>query len=221
MMSGVNGGIDYEIDLSSLPEDVARRVEYVQGGPDSPTALIDAAHAIAACRISSTLPVMVDMLGFNNPIAANIAIDALVRGGKDSVEFLLKGVGAFNYAVNAYALRALGRIGDPAVVDVCMECARGGPIPNVRRAACNALGQLLYNDQADCTGAVELLLLLLQDPDWSVRYASVSALHQFKQWQMIEDVIPSIRARLEQVASQDSDRAVKARAHVALERYAT
>jgi phycocyanobilin lyase subunit beta len=166
-MSGVNGGIDYEIDLTTLPSDLAARVRYVQGGPDSPNELIDSARDIATASSSypATIPVLVDMLGFNNPIAANVAVDALVRAGDAAVPSLLSGVAAFNYAVNAYALRALGRIGDPAVLEVCIGCAEKGPIPNVRRAACRA--------------HAVLVALVQTEPDWGVRYAALVGLERF------------------------------------------
>lgn len=181
-MSGVNGGIDYEIDLAALPADVATRVRYVQGGPDSPTELIAAARSIAAASSShpATLPVLVDMLGFNNPVAANIAVDALSEAGSEAVAPLLSGVAAFNYAVNAYALRALGRIGDPSVLDVCVQCAEKGPIPNVRRAACRALAGLQIGSVDDAQRAHSTLVLLVSgEPDWGVRYAAIVGLECF------------------------------------------
>jgi phycocyanobilin lyase subunit beta len=181
-MSGVNGGIDYEIDLATLPSDLAARVRYVQGGPDSPNELIDSARDIATASTSypATIPVLVDMLGFNNPIAANVAVDALVRAGDAAVPSLLSGVAAFNYAVNAYALRALGRIGDPAVLEVCIGCAEKGPIPNVRRAACRALAGLRFSEPSDATRAHAVLVALVQtEPDWGVRYAAVVGLERF------------------------------------------
>jgi phycocyanobilin lyase subunit beta len=181
-MSGVNGGIDYEIDLTTLPSDLAARVRYVQGGPDSPNELIDSARDIATASSSypATIPVLVDMLGFNNPIAANVAVDALVRAGDAAVPSLLSGVAAFNYAVNAYALRALGRIGDPAVLEVCIGCAEKGPIPNVRRAACRALAGLRFSEPRDATRAHAVLVALVQtEPDWGVRYAALVGLERF------------------------------------------
>lgn len=181
-MSGVNGGIDYDIDLTTLPAPLAARIRYIQQGPDSPTALIEAAEEIAiqAPQHPQTLPVLVDMLGFNNPAAANIAIDALAVAGRDSIPSLLTGVAAFNYSVNAYALRALALIGNPSVADVCLACARKGPIPNVRRAACRALAALKYDDQAQAEEAYKCAILLADaEPDWSVRYAAIVALQKF------------------------------------------
>lgn len=181
-MSGVNGGIDYDIDLASLPTDVAQRVQYVQAGPDSPTEFIDAARAlaIASSKHHATLPVLVDMLGFNNPVAANIAVDALTAAGSAAIPSLLSGVAAFNYAVNAYALRALGRIGDPSVMDVCVQCAEKGPIPNVRRAACRALAGLRMERATLAERAHSVLIALAEnEPDWGVRYAAIVALECF------------------------------------------
>jgi phycocyanobilin lyase subunit beta len=170
-MSGVNGGIDYEIDLASLPADLARRVRYVQGGPDSPNELIASANEIASASSNypATVPVLVDMLGFNNPIAANIAVDALVRAGDTAVPYLLSGVAAFNYAV-----------GDPAVLEVCLGCAEKGPIPNVRRAACRALAGLRFSNADDATRAHAALVALVEsEADWGVRYAAIVGLEHF------------------------------------------
>lgn len=200
-MSGVNGGIDYDIDLSCLPSALSSRVRYVQQGPDSPTELISAAEVIASNVLTypSVLPVLVDMLGFNNPVAASICVSALASAGKPAIPPLLTGVAAFNYSVNAYALRALALIGDPDTIDVCTACAVSGPIPNVRRAACKALGALRFtkeeneggptsNGNKDESGngddraqkAFDRLLYLAQnEPDWGVRYAAIVAVEQF------------------------------------------
>eukprot|EP00171_Calliarthron_tuberculosum_P009212 IDg9212t1 len=149
-MSGVNGGIDYDIDLDALPIALASRVRAIQRGPESPSELISAAKYIASAVPSTpeTLPVLVDMLGYNNPVAARIAVDALAIAGSEAIPALLTGVGAFNYAVNAYALRALARIADPSVVSVCVACAMKGPIPGVRRAACAALAALQFSEES-------------------------------------------------------------------------
>lgn len=200
-MSGVNGGIDYDIDLSLLPSALSSRVRYVQQGPDSPTELINAAEVIASSVLTypSVLPVLVDMLGFNNPVAASICVSALASAGKPAIPPLLTGVAAFNYSVNAYALRALALIGDPNTIDVCTACAVSGPIPNVRRAACKALGALRFtkednegedssNGNKDENGNVDnraqqafdrLLHLAQNEPDWGVRYAAIVAVEQF------------------------------------------
>lgn len=201
-MSGVNGGIDYDIDLSSLPSSLAMRVRYVQQGPDSPTDFIAAAKEIAenTPQYPAVLPVLVDMLGFNNPVAAGLAIEALARADRFAVPVLLTGVAAFNYAVNAYALRALARIGDPTTMDVCTACAVRGPIPNVRRAACRALGALHFENVTDATTAFTTLVALADgEPDWGVRYAAIVALERFHALHFIdaphaEDVLNVLRA---------------------------
>lgn len=204
-MSGVNGGIDYDIDLSSLPPSLAARVAYIQRGPDSPTELIAAAEEIAAAASAhpQTLPVLVDMLGFNNPVAANIAVSALADAGDAAIAPLLTGVAAFNYAVNAYALRALARIGDPAVADVCIACARRGPIPNVRRAACRALAALHFQSTDTARDAFSCLVKLADaELDWGVRYAAIVALEKFEALHVIDpevvrDAVDVVRATSE------------------------
>lgn len=182
-MSGVNGGIDYDIDLDALPTALASRVRAIQRGPESPSELISAASYIASAAPSTpaTLPVLVDMLGYNNPVAARIAVDALAEAGSEAIPVLLTGVGAFNYSVNAYALRALARIADPSVASVCVACAVKGPIPGVRRAACAALGALEFLDETAAATAFDTLLRIADgEPDWGVRYAAVVGIERFK-----------------------------------------
>jgi len=215
--SGVNGGIEYELDWDAVPDALAEHVRYIQGGPDSPTALIDSTREIAASQADSLLPVLVDILGFNNPIAANLAVDALVQAGGRSVPFLIKGVGAFNYAVNAYALRALGRIGDPCVQEICDACARKAPIPNVRRAAILALASLRYTSEEHVRSASSAILSLLKDPDWSVRYAAVVAYERIcGEQSMIAEEMEVLNSLL----LGELDVAVKGRARLACERSA-
>mmetsp|Transcript_10683 Transcript_10683/g.18305 ORF Transcript_10683/g.18305 Transcript_10683/m.18305 type:complete len:169 (+) Transcript_10683:580-1086(+) len=157
------------------------------------------------------------MLGFNNPIAANIAIDALVEAKQRSIPFLLKGVGAFNYAVSAYALRALGRIRDPSVVDICIECAKSGPIPNVRRAACNSLSLLEFTSNNDLHRAATLFAELLGDYDWSVRYASIAAIENLiTMTNSKQDIQVDLITPLKKVAGEDVDPTVSHRAALAL-----
>ncbi|CAN8075529.1 unnamed protein product [Agarophyton chilense] len=203
-MSGVNGGIDYEIDLSTLPASLASRIAYVQSGPDSPTALITAAEQIAQASKSypQTLPVLVDMLGFNNPPAARIAISALIQAGDTAVPPLLTGVAAFNYSVNAYALRALAGIGNPSVLQVCLACAKTGPIPNVRRAACKALASLQYADARQARIAYECLLALADaEVDWGVRYASIVGLEQFDAVKVLDEDLKRLGLKVVQAAA--------------------
>ncbi|PXF49422.1 Phycocyanobilin lyase subunit beta [Gracilariopsis chorda] len=204
-MSGVNGGIDYEIDLTTLPPSLASRISYVQNGPDSPTALISAAEEIALASKShpQTLPVLVDMLGFNNPAAAGIAIAALVDAGDLSIPSLLTGVAAFNYSVNAYALRALAGIGNPSVLQVCLACANSGPIPNVRRAACRALGSLHYTANEHARTAYECLLTLAdKEADWGVRYAAIVALEHFEAISLLDRALKELGLRVVLAAAE-------------------
>ena len=218
-MSGVNGGIDYEIDLSSLSPTLARQIKHVQEGPDSPTELINAATTIASSRLPQTLPVLVDMLGYNNPAAANIAVKALVEAGSSSIPHLLQGVAAFNYSVNAYALRALGQIGDCSVFDVCLKCAESGPIPNVRRAACKALTGLNLDSREDIKKVYECLMTLIEnEAEWSVRYAALAAIEAFNYVDRLEkDERHKLRAVVENIAlGDDKDPAVVARAQFLL-----
>lgn len=224
-MSGVNGGIDYTIDLTTLPTPLSKQIQTIQQGPESPTALIEAAEDIATASATypETLPVLVDMLGFNNPVAARVAIDALVQSGESSVPHLLTGVAAFNYSVNAYALRALARIGDPSVAVVALECAKKGPIPNVRRAACQTLAGLRYKDAGEASTAWECLVGLVErESDWGVRYAAIVAMERFQEVGRLGDQEVERGLSVVEEVSKDSesDATVRARAYVAYEEMA-
>lgn len=215
----MNGGIDYTIDLSLFPPPLAEHISSIQRGPDSPTSLISSARYISenSASFPETLPVLVDMLGYNNPVAASIAVDTLVQAGSPSVPFLLQGVGAFNYAVNGYALRALARIGDPSCMHVAMSAAKDAPIPGVRRAAVKALGMLKY--EGDELEIWNMLVDMVQNEnDWGVRYASVVAVEGFDRWDRLpEDARRKGVQIIAQVSREDPDPTVMARAVVALE----
>ncbi|GAB0493713.1 hypothetical protein MMPV_004998 [Pyropia vietnamensis] len=165
--------------LPPLPPAV-RAITTVREGPDSPTALIDCATLIADSHSPAALPVLVDILGYNNPIAAAVAVNALSRPetAAAATPLLLQGVAAFNYSVNAYALRALGALRDGGVAPVVVAAATGGPIPNVRRAAAAALARL---DVPDVGGVWATLrgVAAEAEGDWSVRYAAVAAMEEF------------------------------------------
>lgn len=230
-MSGVNGGVDKAISLDNLPAELYRRVKYVQGGPDSPSELISAAYEIAAASgtYPALLSVLADMLGFNNPVAASIAVDALAAGGEAAIPPLLNAVSAFNYAANAYALRALAKVGDPAVKDVCLACAKSAPIPNVRRAAYVALGALRYAAKEDAKDALQVILAAVKgEGDWAVQYAAIVALEKFECLHMLDgEDVESVKQLLMKTACANGvdtdgkekavDPAVIARAKVALQ----
>lgn len=227
-MSGVNGGLDYDLDLNIIPASLRSHVESILQGPDSPDSFIDSMQMITvwirerdgqAC--DSLVPFLVDSLGYNNPLAARLAQDVLVEVyGSRAITTLLQGVAAFNYSVNAYALRALAAIGVARpVFPIAVQCARQGPIPNVRRAAVHCLGSLRYDDDADKEEdgsmreqALALLLELLQDHDWSVRYAAIPSLLLLLGSRPDSRVSEALHA----AAESDRDETVRARAALAL-----
>lgn len=226
-MSGVNGGIDYEIDLSKLPSNLSTLIRNVQQGADTPSDLIETSRILAEASTDypSLLPVLVDMLGFNNPVVASICVSTLSNAGTPAVPYLLSGVAAFNYAVNAYALRALAGIGDAGTKDVCIACAKSGPIPGVRRAACKALSALRFQVGEDAKEAFNLLISLVEnEKDWGVRYAAIVGIESFFSLDVVAQVgeVDSVHRALAALkrmahAEEGLDMAVKARAAVAVD----
>ncbi|HEY9847581.1 MAG TPA: HEAT repeat domain-containing protein, partial [Candidatus Caenarcaniphilales bacterium] len=121
------------------------------------------------------------------------------------------------------SIRALAAIADPRALEVLLTAAETDFAPSVRRAAAKGLGRLHWYQlpiaqvQAARERALKTLLLLAQDPDWSIRYAAVVGLHSLatsvgaapSNW------LPELLAQFEQIAQIDADFAVHARARMA------
>jgi HEAT repeat protein len=107
-----------------------------------------------------------------------------------------------NVDVRAKAAEALGRFGDPRVVELLILALRD-PEEGVRAAAAEALGRL-----GDAQ-AVEPLILALRDPDVRVRAAAAEALGRLGDPRAVEPLILALR---------DPDVGVRAKAAEALGR---
>eukprot|EP00871_Galdieria_phlegrea_P002149 jgi/Galph1/2935/GphlegSOOS_G1598.1 len=217
-MSGVNGGIDYSLDVSSFPLHVQKYISILQNGAQSPAELVEATRFIASYGDARLIPVLVDVLGFNNPVAAKVALDAIVSYGSSSMPYLLKATAAFNYSVNAYALKALARLGDVSVLEICLQCAYHGTVPNVRRAAVRSLGSLKYSD-IERRSVVENLASFLCDSEWSVRYAAVVSMEKLSNSMENQDPIKDLlQSKLKETSVSDKDPVVRSRALLAVHR---
>lgn len=187
---------------------------------DSPAKLLAAVHTLAQAKTEEGIPTLIKVLGYNNPGAAVAAVEGLVTMGAIAVPALLEQIDGYNYGARAWAIRALARIGDPRALDMLADAAQRDFSLSVRRAAARGLGSiqwsLLHEDvrphaQAQ---ALEILLAVSQDPEWVVRYASVAGLQAIAPEFALPPLDPShiIMAHLHQVAHQDAEPAVQARA---------
>lgn len=139
-------------------------------------ALLQATQELARCADAAAAPVLVEVLGFNNPGAAVAAVDGLINLGEAAVEALLQ-LDAQNYGARAWAVRALAGIGDVRGLELLLEALGSDVAASVRRAAAKGLGQLRLDGLAAAERqrlrqrCLEALLAARADGEWVVRYA--------------------------------------------------
>jgi phycocyanobilin lyase beta subunit len=139
-------------------------------------ALLAATAALARQTSADAAPVLVEVLGYNNPGAAVAAVEGLIRLGPAAVPALLQ-LDPENYGARAWAVRALAGIGDVRGLDLLVDALGTDVAASVRRAAARGLGNLQLAGlapaerravQERCLAA---LLAACRDGEWVVRYA--------------------------------------------------
>ncbi|MCU0528803.1 MAG: HEAT repeat domain-containing protein [Cyanobium sp. Prado107] len=150
-------------------------------GAESSQALLAATRNLAASGAPAAAPVLVEVLGFNNPGAAVAAVDGLIQLQEAAVEPLLR-LDPENYGARAWAVRALAGIGDMRGLELLVDALGSDVAASVRRAAARGLGGLRLKHleqpvrleiQERC---LEALLGATSDGEWVVRYAVAVAL---------------------------------------------
>lgn len=185
---------------------------------DSPERLIAAVQALAAARLEEGIPTLIRALGFNNPGAAVMAVKGLVQMGEAAVMPLLTLLDDYNYGARAYAIRALAAIADPRALDVLLSAAETDFAPSVRRAATKGVGQLHWLKLPESEQAIaqsrtyDTLIRILDDADWSIRYAAIAGLDALGQ--SASSLRPQIVEMLQTL--EDPDIAVQARVQWAI-----
>jgi phycocyanobilin lyase subunit beta len=138
--------------------------------------LLLATRELAGCVAASAAPVLVEVLGYNNPGAAVAAVDGLIALGPEAVPPLLQ-LDPENYGARAWAVRALAGIGDVRGLDLLIDALGTDVAASVRRAAARGLGHLRLEalDTEECLSVQEsclqALLAATDDGEWVVRYA--------------------------------------------------
>ena len=191
---------------------------------DSPAQLMTAVRNLAAAvEIDEAgISTLIAVLGYNNPAVAIVAVEGLIKLGGAAVQPLIAQLDEYNYGARAYAIRALAAIADPRALDLLTTAAATDFAPSVRRAAAKGLGTLdwsqLGNEQrvSARANALQTLLNVSQDPEWSIRYAAVVGLQALA---TVPDLKEQIQAQFEQIAQNDADLAVRARAELARNSY--
>ena len=188
---------------------------------DSKAALVQAVARLAALRHPDAIPTLIRVLGYNNPGAAVAAVDGLVALGAGAVDSLLTELDGYNYGARAWAIRALALIGDPRALPVLLEAATADFALSVRRAAARGVGaiewQLLPVDRVAGAQAevLQVLLKVIQDPEWVVRYAAVVSLQTLARTTLTHQ--STILTTLESLLIEEPTLAVQARAQWALD----
>ena len=194
---------------------------------DSADGLLEAVKALAAAKIETAIPTLIEVLGFNNPGAAVAAVDGLIDLGEVVVPYLLDKIDNYNYGARAWATRVFAGIGDPRALELLLDAAERDFSLSVRRAAAKGLGSILWwrlpQDEAKLAQAkvLKTLLLVSQDSEWVVRYGAVVGLESLCMT-LVESqplLIPQILAKLEHIAKTDPEAVVCARVYLTWQKF--
>jgi phycocyanobilin lyase beta subunit len=184
---------------------------------DTPDKLVTAVKNLAAIKDTSAIPTLIAVFGYNNPEAAIVAAAALTEFGEVAVPQLLD-LDDYNYGARAYSIRTLAAIADPRALDVLIDTTLTDFAPSVRRAAAKGLGNLQWHkldlvaSQTAINRALETLLCICEDTDWSIRYAAIVGLQALAK---VATVRSPIFAKFELMLTNDTEKAVRARVQLA------
>ncbi len=180
----------------------------------SPAQLVAAVQALVAVKDKSAISTLIAVLGYNNPTAAIAAVAGLIELGADSVQPLMEQLDEYNYGARAYSIRALAAISDPRALNLLLESAATDFAPSVRRAAAKGLGTMqwqqlnpeqVYPAQQQ---AMQTLLSISSDADWSIRYAAIVGLQALAK---IPELAAPIGSHFDWQIQIDSDAGVRSR----------
>jgi phycocyanobilin lyase beta subunit len=180
--------------------------------------MVTAVKNLAAAKDPEAISTLIAVFGYNNPAAAVVAVAGLTELGEIAVPQLLEQIDDYNYGARAYSIRTLAAIADPRALDVLITAAATDFAPSVRRAAAKGLGNLNWSQlgiaerQTAINRALETLLLICQDTDWSIRYAAIVGLQSLAK---IAEVREIILTRVQEMLAHDSEKAVCARIQLA------
>jgi len=179
-----------------------------------PAQLVAAVEALVAVKDKSAISTLIAVLGYNNPTAAIAAVTGLIELGADSVQPLMEQLDEYNYGARAYSIRALAAIADPRVLELFIQSAATDFAPSVRRSAAKGLGTLQWerlNPEQAYPGqqqAMQTLLSITSDDDWSIRYAAIVGLQALAK---IPQLAVQIKSHFELQIQNESDAGVRSR----------
>ncbi|WP_036482739.1 HEAT repeat domain-containing protein [Myxosarcina sp. GI1] len=191
---------------------------------DSADGLLEAVEDLAEARSPKAIPVLVEVLGYNNPGAAVAAVDGLIAIGEPVVPYLLDNLDDYNYGARAWATRVFAGVGDPRALDLLLRAAAGDFSQSVRRAAAKGLGSINWSklepEQAILARerVLETLLLASEDGEWVVRYAAVVGLQNLAiaLFSTQPELAAQTTTRLQELIDGDPEVVIRTRARYAL-----
>ncbi|MBW4600446.1 MAG: HEAT repeat domain-containing protein [Calothrix sp. FI2-JRJ7] len=194
---------------------------------DSSAKLVEAVQNLASSGSEEAVPTLIAALGYNNPGAAVAAVDGLIEIGEKAVKPLLQLLDNYNYGARAWAVRALAGIGDPRGFNTLLDAAKNDFALSVRRAAARGLGTIHWQQMpseqrlTSQQQALETLIQVCRDPEWVVRYAAVTGLEALANAasETQPDKLPQITAPLLEMANNDEEVAIRARAWMAIHQH--
>lgn len=185
---------------------------------ETPTQMVTAVKNLATAKDPAAISTLIAVFGYNNPAAAVLAVAGLTELGEIAVPQLLAQIDDYNYGARAYSIRTLAAIADPRALDVLVTTAATDFAPSVRRAAAKGLGNLnwskltLAESQTAINRALETLLLICQDTDWSIRYAAIVGLQALAK---ISEVREIILTKFQEMLANETETAIRARVFMA------
>lgn len=183
--------------------------------------LLAAVRALAACQTEAAISTLIAILGYNNPGAATIAVDALIAQGEAAVMPLVEQLDEYNYGARAYSIRALAAIASPRALDTLVTAAASDFAPSVRRAAAKGLGNLHWHQLSAAaitdaqTIALNTLIEVSKDSDWAIRYAAIVGLQALAK--SANNTALPIQNLFEQLLASEADTTVRSRVLMALQ----
>ena len=185
---------------------------------DTPSQMVTAVKNLAATKDPSAIPTLIAVFGYNNPEAAIVAAAALTQLGEIAVPQLLDQIDDYNYGARAYSIRTIAAIADPRALDILISTTLTDFAPSVRRAAAKGLGNLNWQkldisaSQIAINRALETLLFICEDTDWSIRYAAIVGLQALAKVALVQS---PILAKFQLMLTNDPEKAVRARVQLA------
>lgn len=205
-------------------ESICKQLIQAVDEADSADGLLEAVENLADARYEEAIPTLIEVLGYNNPGAAVAAVDGLIALGEVAVPFLLEQIDGYNYGARAWAVRACAGIGDPRTLELLLHAASNDFSQSVRRAAARGLGIIRWSKmpleevRAAQEKVLETLLLVSQDGEWIVRYASVVGLQELAL--SVAATKPQFKERiftqLQKMRASDLEVVVRARVQMAV-----